>query len=338
MGTIYIGMDMHKSFIQAAAMDEKGTIVAEERIGTEAEDIGRFAGMFSGMEIKAAIEAPCAWHNIYEILESLGIETVLVNSRRTKAIAEAKIKTDSLDAKTIAHCLRTGFIAKSWIPPKQIRDLRCIMRHRLSLGIEITRYKNRVHSILLRNGIKHEYSDLFGKAGMEFLESLELQGAELYRLQSNLNIVKVLEAEKKSVAKKINQLCKADEQAMLLTSIKGIGYYSAMIIMAEIGDMQRFPNPKKLCSYAGLVPRTMQSGSHVYHGRLIRECNQNLKWILNQCAHVHNRRCRDSPIARVYYRMVRRGKGSNKATVAASRKMLTCIWHMLTKGEEFKGR
>lgn len=170
---------------------------------------------------------------------------------------------------------------------------------------------------------------------MRFLRNLKFKEFDQYSLESYLTIVETLLIEKKQTAKKIETLCKVNEQAMLLTSIKGISYYSAMTIITEIGDILRFPIPKKLCSYGGLVPRTIQSGSHVYHGRILKECNQNLKWILNQCVHIHIRHCPDSPITKLYYR-VEKKKGSNKATVAASRKMLTCIWHMLTKGETFK--
>jgi len=337
MRTIYIGMDIHKSFIQAVAMEENGEIIEQCRLENTQEHIERFIQSLPipTYRIIAAIESTSTWYHVYDTLESLGIDATLVNTRRTKVIAESKIKTDKLDALSIAHCLRTGFIAKSWIPPKKTREMRNIIRHRLSLRKEITRTKNKVHSILLRNGIKHEYSDLFGKKGMEFLRRLELAGSDRYRLQSYLRIVKYLMEEKGRVENKIAQLCKMNENAMLLTSIKGISYYSAMVIVSEVGDIKRFPNPKKLCSYAGLVPRTMQSGNHVYHGRILRECNQNLKWILNQCVHVHIRFCKDSPITRLYYRVMRK-KGKNKATIAASRKMLTIIWHMLTKGEEFK--
>lgn len=335
MGTIYIGMDIHKNFIQAVAMSEQGNVLEEERFDSDEQGLKGFVKRFEGMNIKAAIESTCTWQNVYESLESLGIETILVNTRRTKVIAEAKIKTDKLSALTIAECLRTGFIAESWVPPKNVRELRNILRHRLSLRKEITRTKNMVHSILLRNGIKHEYSDLFGKGGMEFLRTLKLDSSDQYRLNSYLNIVSSLVEERKQVTKKIELMCKENVQAMVLTDMVGISYYSAMLMVSEMGDVKRFLSPKKLCSYAGLVPSTFQSGSHVYHGRIIKECNHNLKWILNQCVHVHIRHCRDSPITRLYYRVMRK-KGKNKATVAASRKMLTCIWHMLMKGEGFK--
>lgn len=335
MCTVYVGMDIHKNFIHAVAVDEQGAVVKEQRLTNSTEDIQEFMESLDG-SIKAAIESTCTWMRVYETLEELGIETTLVNVRRTKVIAEAKIKTDKLDALSIAQCLRTGFIARAWIPPKHVRELRNIVRHRLSLRKEITRNKNKVHSILLRNGIQHKFSDIFGRAGLEFLENLELGGSEGYRLDSYLRLVSSLMREKELVTRKIELLCRKNEQAMLLTSVPGIGYYSAMVLVSEIGDIGRFASPKKLCSYAGLVPRTIQSGSHVFRGRILRECNQNLKWILTQCVHIHTRFCEDSSITRLYYRVMRK-KGKNKAVIAAARKLLTVIWAMLMHNELFRG-
>ena len=330
-------MDIHKNFIQAAAMDKDGTILKEQKFKSDINGIRRFVDGLDSGKIKAAIEATCTWYHVYETLNSLGIDTTLVNIRRTKVIAESKIKTDPLDARSIAHCLRTGFIATAYIPPKEIIEQRDILRHSISLRKDINRFKNKIHAILLRNGVKHKFSDLFGASGMKFLRDLKLKESEQYRLHSYLTIVETLLQERKQTQKKIETLCKSNEQAMLLTSIPGISYYSAMVILTEIGESSRFSNPKKLCNYAGLVPRTIQSGSHVYHGKILKECNQHIKWILVQSTHVHIRYCRDSSITRLYYRVMKK-KGKAKATVAASRKMLTCIWHMQTKGERFKYR
>lgn len=335
MRTTYVGMDIHKNFIQAAALDEKGNIIKEQKFKSTEHSIKQFVNSLDAQQIHAAIEATCTWYHIYETLNSLNVDTTLVNVRRTKVIAESKIKTDTLDAKNIAHCLRTGFIATAYIPPKHIIEQRNILRHRMSLRKELTRYKNKIHAILLRNGIHHHFSDLFGIGGIQFLKKVTLPDSERYNLDSYLNIVETLTNEKKQITQKIETLCKNNQQAMLLTSIKGISYYSAMTIITETGDITRFPSPKKICSYAGLVPRTIQSGSHVYHGRILKECNQHLKWILNQCVHSHIRFCPNSNITKLYNR-VEKKKGANKATVAASRKLLTCIWHMLMKNETFK--
>jgi transposase len=111
-------MDIHKNFIQAAAMDQAGTIVTEQQFNSTEKDIKRFIHSLKTQTIHAAIEATCTWYHVYETLDALGVKTTLVNMRRTKTIAESKIKTDTLDAKTIAHCLRTGFIATAYIPQK----------------------------------------------------------------------------------------------------------------------------------------------------------------------------------------------------------------------------
>jgi transposase len=328
-------MDIHKNFIQAAAMDEQGTILKEQKFKTTDSEIQRFIRSLKAQKIQAAIESTCTWYHVYQALDALNVETTLVNTRRTKVIAEAKIKTDPLDAKNIAHCLRTGFIATAYIPPKSVMEQRDLLRHRLSLRKELTRYKNKIHALLLMNGIRHPFSDLFGVGGKHFLRTVKLPDSTRYNLDSYLNIVETLQQEKTQITKKIETLCKNNQRAMLLTSIPGVSYYSAMTIITEIGDITRFPNPKKLCNYAGLVPRTIQSGEHLYHGRILKECNQHLKWILNQDVHVHIRHCPNSPITKLYYRLEQK-RGANKATIAASRKLLTCIWHMLMKNETFK--
>jgi transposase len=107
MRTTYVGMDIHKNFIQAAAMDEQGNILREQKLKTTRDNIKQFINSLDTKQIHAAIEATCTWYHIYETLNSLNVKTTLVNVRRTKVIAESKIKTDPLDAKNIAHCLRT---------------------------------------------------------------------------------------------------------------------------------------------------------------------------------------------------------------------------------------
>lgn len=335
MRTIYVGMDIHKNFIQAAAMSDQGTILKEQKFKTTDTEIKRFIQSLNTQKIHAAIESTCTWYHVYQALDALGVQTTLVNVRRTKVIAESKIKTDALDAKSIAHCLRTGFIATAYIPSKQIMEQRGLLRHRQAIRKELTRYKNKIHAILLMNGIHHPFTDVFGVGGMQFLKTVKLPDSARYTLNSYLHIVETLTHEKTQITKKIETLSKNNQQAMLLTSIPGVSYYSAMTILTEIGDITRFPSPKKLCNYAGLVPRTIQSGNHLYHGPILKECNQHLKWILNQDVHVHIRHCPNSPITRLYHRIAQK-KGANKATIAASRKLLTCIWHMLMKNEMFK--
>jgi len=98
MRTTYVGMDIHKNFIQAAAMDDQGTILKEQKFKTTDTEIKRFIQSLNTQKIYAAIESTCTWYHVYQALDALVVQTTLVNVRRTKVIAESKIKTDALDA------------------------------------------------------------------------------------------------------------------------------------------------------------------------------------------------------------------------------------------------
>jgi transposase len=327
MCTVYIGMDIHKNYILAVGVNSKGEEAVRQRFNSK--ELDRFLKSVSS-DVEVAIESTAAWTHIYNVIEARGIKVTLVHVKGTKE----KIKTDKLDALKLANGLRAGYLHASYIPTKPVRDLRNMVRHRFSLTAKRTTIKNSVHSILLRNGISHGFSDIFGKAGMEWLKQLELNGTERYRVHSYLNMIEKLNEEINSIDKEIETIAKANSKAMLLTTIPGIDYYAALTIIAEIADINRFSNPKKLCAYAGLVPTVHQSGSHTYYGRIIWDCCRNLKRIMVICAHVHVRCC-DSRITKLY-RRVKRRSSSNKAIVAAARKMLETIWYMLTRNEEFK--
>jgi len=108
----------------------------------------------------------------------------------------------------------------------------------------------------------------------------------------------------------------------ILLTIPGIGYFSALLIY-EVGDINRFPNSKKLCSYAGLVPTVRQSGNKIIRGRITKEGNKLLRWVLVQCAHTAVRK--DERFKRFYER-IKAKKGPQKAIVATARKLLTVIY------------
>jgi len=321
MGTIYIGMDIHKNYIHAVGVDAKGRKVIEQRLGADRESITVFLGQFS--DVHVAIESTTVWVHIYEAIDSMGIEVTLVNTRGTKQ----KMKTDKLDALKLARCLRTGFIARSYIPSRQIRELRNLTRHRISLVKTRTVTKNKIHSILLKNGVRHGFSDVFGKAGKGWLKTIDISPTENYGLRSYLAVLSSIDKEIASVEKRV--------KAMLLTTIPGVDYWSALLIIAEVADIGRFPEPKKPCSYAGLVPTVSQSGSHTYYGHTIKECCTNLKWILVQCSWVHVRCCPDSCITKRFRRVAKK-RGSGKAIISAANKMAIAIWSMLTRMEEFR--
>jgi transposase len=247
-------------------------------------------------------------------------EVLLSHPYKTKLIAESKKKTDKVDAKVLADLARTNFLPTAYIPPDEIMELREIIRERIRLKKLSTSTKNRIHSILAKNGIKYE-GKLFNSEGREFLYSLNNKWINLY-----LRILSSIEIEIKEIDKEIREKCMENEETKLLTTIPGIGFFSALLIYAEIGDINRFPNSKKLCSYAGLVPSIRQSGNKITTGKITKEGNKLLRWILVQCAFVA---IRNDQRFRNFYERIKQRKGSQKAIVATARKLLTVVYAVL---------
>jgi len=134
---LYAGLDIHKSFSQAILMTETGKIIKKRKIETSEEGMKEF---FSGFDkVKVVIESTTIWEPVYECLENLGHEVKLSHPLKTKAIAYARIKTDKIDAKTLADLLRSNLLPESYIPPKSIREIRNICRERKSIVCERTR-------------------------------------------------------------------------------------------------------------------------------------------------------------------------------------------------------
>jgi len=246
------------------------------------------------------------WVNLYDVLEERGFSVVLANPLKMKAIASAKIKSDKVDARILAYLLRGDLVAESYVPSREVRDLRALVRYRASLVRARTAIKNRVHSLLDRYGLKHGFSDLFGKAGLEWLRSLELSPLDRLILDGYIEHIECLNRLIRNVEGEIDRRASMDEDVRLLLSLTGVGVYTALLIKSEIGDIRRFPNCKKLVSWAGLAPSLHQSGNVEYHGRITKQGSRLLRWVMVEAARTAVRYdCR----LREFYERVRRRRG-----------------------------
>ena len=194
----YAGLDIHKKNCQAIICTEKGNIVKKGRIPTNPEKIQEFFQEFK--ELTIAIEACNTWEHIFETLESKGHQVVLAHPLKTRIIAESRVKTDKVDAKILVHLLRTGFLPTSYIPPREIRDLRNLVRRRIFLGRYTARLKNKIYAELLRQGIQYKRGPtLFQGRGRQWLRSLKIPSIDSYlnMYESTLEEIKILERELK---------------------------------------------------------------------------------------------------------------------------------------------
>lgn len=327
----FVGLDVHKKSTQAVVMDEQGNKLMKERFDSTIPGLEKFLEHID-KDAKLVMEACYAWRHLYEHLEEGGYSVKLAHPSKTKAIADARIKTDSISAETLAHLLRADLLPESHVPAKYVRTERQITRHRSSLVSMRTQVKNKIHAILARHGIRYEYSDLFGKSGVEFLKTVDIPDASRFQLDQYLVLLRVLNYKIEETSEQVELLAIDNPSARLLMSIPGISYYSALLIMAEIADIRRFPSAKKLCSYAGLIPSTYQSGSTTRHGNITKQGSKWLRWILIQCSNVAIKK--DSALKRFYNRIAKK-KGHKIAIVATARKMLRYIYAMLTLGIKF---
>jgi len=328
---LYTGLDLHKSFSYITTMDEKGRIVGQKKLPSNGEVVEFLKEFGESMEV--AIEATPSWYWLYDHLEDEGFEVKLSHPLRTKAIASAKVKTDKVDSATLAHLLRSDLLPLSYVPEKPVRLNRELLRYRASLVKIQTRIKNKIHTILAKNNISHDYTDLFGKAGMTFLHSLSMPENYKIALEGYLSVLETVRHEIRSASKRVQQLAEDDKDSILLMTIPGVGYYSALLIKSEIGDVKRFRSAKQLCFYAGLVPSTYASGNLCYHGHITKQGSRWLRWILIEAA-IHAAK-RTGPLRRFYYKLERK-KGGKVAKVAAARKLLEWIYHMLRDEKTFQ--
>jgi transposase len=255
----YVGIDFHKNYSFITEMDEAGTIGYQTKLSNDYDTLKSYLTDLRP-HTKIAIEATCNWYYFYELIEDHDVDVVLAHPLKTKAIASARLMNDKVSSETLAHLLRADLLPAAYIPDQKTRDIREVLRLRAFLTILRTRVKNRVHAILLKNGIPCPYSNIFGKRSLVWLKQLALRPCYQNAITSCTRLAKTLNEELDGLNETIEALAYDHPYAQILETHPGIAHYSGLLIATEIGDITRFPNAGKLCSYAGLVPSMHASG------------------------------------------------------------------------------
>jgi transposase len=278
------------------------------------------------------------WLKTYEAFEKHGIDVKLANPMKTKAIAEARIKTDKLDARTLAHLLRSNLIAESYIAPDKVREDRSLLRLRINLVSDRTRVMNRVHSLLDKYDLKCRYEHIFGVNGIRWLKNIELKlkGNDQVQLANYIKNIEFLNSEITQIEKQISVEASQNENVKILMSMTGIDYFSAMLISSEIGDISRFRTANKLVSWCGLCPTVHQSGNSMYMGRMKKDGNKKINWIMIQAANTASRT--DNDRLKKYYTKIAKRHGHHVAITHVANKMIRIIWSMLTYKQLYNER
>jgi len=273
----YVGVDIGKWKCRAAMMNPDGAIVEEFTFPNDAEGIHDLASRLTPEDRVVMESTGSVWANLYNSLDERRVPVVLANPLKPRAIASARIKTDKVDARILAHLVRSSLVAECYVPPRNLRELRALVRHRASLVRARTTVKNRVHALLDGHGLRCEYSDLFGKRGTEWLRSLDLGALDNLMLRSHLEQVKSLSRQVEEADEEIRCRASLDGDVRLLLSLTGVDVYTALLIRSEIGSIDRFPDYRRLVSWAELAPSLHQSGSVEFRGGITRQGSRMLR-------------------------------------------------------------
>ena len=319
MSAFVCGLDVHKDSTYATILDPDGKVVSQMRMNNE-----RVLSYLANFNVdRVAMESSNQVVALYRQLVKRGYCMFVSHPKKTRYIAEAKIKSDRVDSKAIAELVRLDALPLAYIPDEETAALREKVRRRAFLVRERVKLRVKIKSILTYEGLKWPSDHgLFTEKGEAWLHGLNLESVESY-----LRVLKVLDDEIRLLSKNLRGLAENDDNVKLLMTIPGIGYYSALLVKSEIGDVNRFSFGERLCSYAGLVPSTHASGSSVRHGAITKEGSKWLRWVMVEAAQAHVHKY-DTSITRAYNRIAER-KGRRIAVVAAARRLLMCCYSVL---------
>ncbi len=324
---VYIGVDLHRKVSQVAAVDERGKVLGNRRVATNFDELFQVFGELAPepKQGSVAFEATFGWGWFADLLRDAGMDAHMSHPLLTKAIANARVKNDAVDAKTLAQLLRTGMLPEAWMAPPEVREARRLVRMRVSLMRMRSRLKAQVHALMAEHGVAEPMSDMFGRRGRQLLEELRLPQHSQGRLEACLRLIDDLGTEIEIADTEILALYETDPRTQRLLPIPGIGPTTAAIILAEIGDIYRFPDARHLCAWAGLTVTERSSAEHTRRGHISKQGSRWLRWIMVEAA-THALANRELGL---FFTRIEKKRGTKIARVALAHRLLTLVYYAL---------
>jgi transposase len=322
-----VSLDVHKGSITATRMEPGGQVTKTWTLPTTRVDVATLSRGIS-TSVPVVLEASTAGKAVAQVLKEKGLELHMAAPNK---IPKPAVKTDKRDSIRLGHLYQSGSMPECYVPPPEIEHLRLLTRNRKDLAHKVTLVKNQVHALVTRNLLDSEMngvSDWFGVGGMRKLARLPLPPEDRAHLARYLEQLELLAQQEESMQVELSHVAKDRPDVQLLMTIPGVGFYSAVGIIGEIGDIHRFPDKEHLASYAGLVSKSDNSGEKVSEGRPVKKGNLQLKSFLCTAVKGMLHSGQDTKITRFYQKKAER-KPVQKATVAAANKLVGEVWKML---------
>ena len=359
----YIGMDVHRATISVAVADPDQAPVLYGTIPNTPAAVQQVIKRLARPEaiLYAAYEAGPTGYVLHRQLTDLGIGCLVVAPSLIPTRAGDKVKTDRRDALKLARLLRSGDLTAVWVPDQEHEALRNLVRARAAAKADQLRAKHRLGKFLLCQGAQppvgvHNWS----KRHFAWLHTLEFEHlADRVVFADHLAEVIAAGERVKRLEAALRQCAQTTRQAALiqaLQGLRGIGFISAVTIVAEAGDLRRFPTAPQFMAYTGAVPSEASSGGKHHRGRITRTGNHALRHILGEAAHhARHKPCMSDDLKRrqkalpqsvvdlawqaqlrlhARYRHLRLRIGAPKAIVAVARELAGFVWAVAQVLEE----
>src|SRR3954463_14094723 len=334
---LHVGLDLSRTRVDVHVMNEAG---APMLVTTAAPDAGGPASLAARIgefeqPVTAAIESMTGARFVHDQLELHGWDVEVADAVKVKGLAPLAAKTDRIDAWVLAELSRRELVPAIWLPTPGVRAERERARWRLHLVRHRTALKNRIHATLMAFGHPCPVSDLFGAAGRRLLAGLALPEPWAGDVAAALRLIDDLDEQIADCEAALRRLGTDHPYVPLLVTVPGIGPVLGYPIAAEIGDIPRFPTPKKLVGYTGLCPTVYQSGRRDHRDSLAKNGPKYLRWALIEAA---THAARHPAYAERYQRTrtrLGRQRGARIARVDLARRLAEVIWYMLTTNKPF---
>jgi transposase len=327
-----VGLDIHRVFAEAVMLNDGGA-VRLGRIGMTRDHLEAFARKL-GRDDHVVIEATGNATAVAEVIQPHVGRVVIANPRQVRLIAEARIKTDVIDATVLARLYASGFLPEVWVPDQATLARRRQVTRRNQIVRQRARLKTIIQSILHAHLVPPcPHADLLGPKGRTWLLGQALPPDEQDAVARHLREHERLSEDLRVVEREIAHEALADADTKRLMTVPGIDMVVATGLLAAIGPVARFAGPDKLVAYLGLNPSVHQSGDgRARHGRITKQGRTHARTLLVEAAWQAVRG--PGPLHAFCQRIARR-RGNHIAAVAVARKLAVIIWHLLTRGEDY---
>jgi transposase len=324
----HVGVDLHQRFCYLTAVDASGRQYKQGQVVNEGAALRAWLRQLPGPR-QVVVEASGFWPAFVRAVEPEAEKIVMVHPLRVKAIASARLKNDRVDSETLAHLSRTNLLPEAWMANERTQQMRKLTRLRITLGRQRATAKNQLQAVLHQEGFLKPVADVFGKKGRAWLAGLGLSPAGRVVVEVWLKVVDQMDGLIAEQARALEKMAAEDARARWLQTVPGIGAYSAMVVLAEVGEIERFGSKRALASYAGLTPSVRESAGKRDRGGIGHHGSGTLRWIMLQVAQVA---ARHSPAAKAWIARLKKRKPAQVALIALARKLLTAVWALLRHG------